>query len=308
MFNKRIYHYMQNPPRDERNRLAHTIDFAITLLFTWFITILAAQFLPLGQSMINIIIIPIMIAEIILVTKIKISRRKALSIHRDIWYSARKCRQNIENIHDREEFAQLVKELLEGIAPFEGMKKLNPCPDSTIDLSGYLRNQKIGVMCINTAAKDNRVTADQIKGFLQEIKQAQFNIGIIITSGSYTDEARRFVRRMSGRIKIHLVESNGLLHMAKRTEHPIFPVEKWQEEGYTRISGLEMALSIKENIMASKKRALLFTLLGIAFLVIGALQTGLISTIYVIFGVINLFIGLTGFILSLLHKNELIFD
>lgn len=183
----------------------------------------------------------------------KISRRKALSIHRDIWYSARKCRQNIENIHDREEFAQLVKELLEGIAPFEGMKKLNPCPDSTIDLSGYLRNQKIGVMCINTAAKDNRVTADQIKGFLQEIKQAQFNIGIIITSGSYTDEARRFVRRMSGRIKIHLVESNGLLHMAKRTEHPIFPVEKWQEEGYTRISGLEMALSIKENIMASKK-------------------------------------------------------
>jgi hypothetical protein len=307
MFNDRMHRYMQNPPRDERTRLARAVDFIITLLFTWFITILAAQLLPLGQTMTGMILVPVMLAEAVLITKIKIRRRKALATHRDIWYSARKCRQNINGINEWGEFTRLVKELLAGIAPFEKLQALGHCADSSIDLSGYLRNQKFGIMCINTAGEDHRVTADQIKGFLQEVKQAGFHKGMVVTSGSYTDEARRLVRRMHGRVKIHLIDGYGLMRMAKRTQHPIFPAEKWQEER-DRISGMEMALSIKENMMASKKRALLFTLLGLVLLVFAALQTGLISTVYVIFGVVNLFIGLTGFILGLLRKNELIFD
>ncbi|WP_347491083.1 restriction endonuclease [Desulfoscipio sp. XC116] len=308
MFNNHMHRYMHKQPRDERTRLARTIDFVLTLIFTWFFTIFAVQLLPLGQTITNMIIIPLMIAEVILVTKIKINRRKALNTHRDIWYSARKCRQNIKNMDTQEKFIQLVQELLEGMAPFEKLKTFSHCANSTIALSGNLRNQKIGIMCLNPTEEEHRMTANQIKNFLREIKQAHFQKGIVISSGSYTDEARRLARRVHGRVKIHLIDGHGLLHMAKHTRHPVFPLEKWQEEGDTRISGIEMALSIKDNIMASKKRALLFTLLGLFFLIIAALQTGLLSTIYIIFGVINLFIGLTGFLVGLLYKNELIFD
>ncbi len=299
---------MQNPPRDERTRLARAVDFALTVLVTWLFTIIAAQFLPLGLTAAKVTVIVIMLLELIFITKVKMIRSKALDIHRDIYFSARKCRQNIYNIKDRGEFAQLIKQLLESLAPFEKLKSLNPAVDSTIDISCYLRNQKIGVMCLNFNGEEQKVHTDQIKGFLREVKQAHLTKGIVITSGSFTEDGRRFVRRMNGRVKIHLIDGNGLLRLAKRTQHPIFTMEKWEEERDTRMTGKEMALSIKENIIASKKRALLFTVLGVVFLVIAALQTGFFSAIYLIFGVINLFIGLTSFILRLLHKNELIFD
>ncbi|KAF1085338.1 Restriction endonuclease [Sporotomaculum syntrophicum] len=299
---------MQHPPRDERTRLARAVDFALTVLVTWLLTIIAAQYLPLGLTAAKVTVIVIMLMELIFITKVKVIRSKALDIHRDIWFSARKCRQNIYNIKDRGEFAQLIKQLLEGLAPFEKLINLNPGVNSTIDISGYLRNQKIGVMCLNLNGEEQRVHTEQIKGFLKEVKQAHLAKGIVITSGSFTEDARRFVRRMNGRVKIFLIDGYGLLHLAKRTQHPIFTMEKWEEERDIRMTGKEIALSIKENIITSKKRALLFTILGVVFIVIAALQTGLFSVIYLIFGVINLFIGLTGFIMRLLHKNELIFD
>lgn len=299
---------MQNPPRDERTRLAQAVDFALALLFTWLITIMAAQFLPLGLTAVKIIVLVVMLGELIFITKIKTSRRRALNTHRDIWYSARKCRQNIYAIKDRGEFAQLVKELLEGLAIFEKLKAFNPGAASSIDISGNLRNQKIGVMCVNLAGEDQKVTVNQISDFLKEVKQAHFHKGIVITSGSFTEEARRFVRQMNGRAKISLIDGFGILRWARRTQHPIFTLEKWQEDRENRISGREMALSIKENITASKKRALSFALLGLVFIVTAAWQTGFFSAIYFIFGIINLFIGLTGFVLCLLRKSELIFD
>ncbi len=308
MFSNRINYYMQNPPRDERTRLAQTVDFALTLLFTWFITIIAAQLLPMALIAVKIIVIFVMLIELILITKVKISRRKALNTHRNIWYSARKCRENIYAIKDRGKFAQLVKELLEGLTPFGKLKDLHPCADSTIDISCNLGNHKIGVMCINLAGEDQKVSANQIRDFLKEINQAHYNKGMVITSSSFTEEARRFVRQMNGRVKIHLIDGHGLLRLAKRTQHPIFSLEKWKEDRDNLISGKEIALSIKENILTSRKRALLLTMLGLVFLVIAALQNELFSAIYFVFGVINLFIGLTGFILCLLRKNELIFD
>lgn len=299
---------MQNPPRDERTRLARVVDFALAVLITWLLTIIAAQLLPLGLTAAKVTVIVIMLLELIFITKIKIIRNKALDIHRDIWFSARKCRQNIYNIKDREEFTQLIKQLLEGLAPFEKLKILKPGVNSTIDISGYLRNEKIGVMCLNFNSEEQKVHIDQIKGFLKEVKQAHLTKGIVITSGSFTEDARRFVRRMTGRVKIYLIDGYGLLRWAKRTQHPIFTMEKWEEERDARITGKEIALSIKENIIASRKRVLLFTVIGLALLVIATMQTGFFSAIYLIFGVINLFIGLTSFILHLLHKNELIFD
>jgi len=298
---------MQNQPRDERTRLAQAVDFAATLLLTWLFTIIAAQFFPLGSVLTKIIVVLTMLGELIFISKIKIRRSKALETHRDIWYSASKCRQNIYAIKERDKFALLVKELLEGLAPFEKLRSLNPGVNSAIDITGYLRNQKIGFMCVNLG-DDKKVGAEQIRGFITEVKKAQFNRGMIVASSSFTEDARRFVRRMNGRVKIHLIDGNGLLRWAKRMQHPIFTLVKWEEEKDSRISGKEMALSIKENIMASRKRALLFTMLGLVFLVIAAQQTGFFSAIYLIFGVINLFIGLTGFIMSLLRKNELIFD
>ncbi len=307
MFGNRINYYIQNPPRDERTRLAQAVDFALTLLFTWIMTIIIAQFLPLGLTTAKIIVILVMLIELILITKVEINRSKALDTHRDIWYSARKCRENIYVIKDRGEFAQLVKELLEGLTPFGKLKDLHPCADSTIDISCNLGNQKIGVMCINLAGEDQKVSANQIRDFLKEIKQDHFYKGMVITSGSFTEEARRFVRQMNGRVKIYLIDGYGLLRLAKRTQHPIFTLEKWKEERDTLISGKEIALSIKENIMASKKRSLSFAILGLVFIIIAALETEFFSAVYFIFGVINLFIGLTGFILCLLRKNELTF-
>jgi len=228
--------------------------------------------------------------------------------HRDIWYSARKCRENLKEMASPGDFAVLVKELMEAILPATGFKVLAPGGDSTIDLTGYIRNRKVGVMCVNSGPDDLKITAGKMQKFYTEVKQAGFDSGIVFTSGSFTDETRRFVRRMRGQVRIHLVDGHAVLRMAKRANHPVFPDEKWRDEKESRISGYEMALSIKENIMFSRGKALSFVFLGIIFIIISALQGGFIGTVYLAIGVINLFVGLSGLILSYLRKHEMLMD
>jgi hypothetical protein len=149
---------------------------------------------------------------------------------------------------------------------------------------------------------------EQVKKFWCEIRESGFDRGIILTTGSFSDDARRFARRINGKTGIHLVDGYNVLRMAKRSGHPVFPDEKWREEGGTDISGIGIALSIKENILNSRKKALLFIILGVVFLAISALQAGFVGPIYLISGIINLFTGFSGYILSFLRNKDLLFD
>lgn len=304
MFNDRLHNIVKKFPRDDRTKFAHVIDFILTLILFWALTIFALQMLPIPENMLNYFLIITLAIDTIIVYKLKKNRNKAFSSHRDIWYSAQICQENLKNINSRKEFALLIKNLLEGAAPFEKLTVHES--NKNIDISGYLHKHKIGIMCLNSSQNDFKITKDQVVNFLMELNQSKINQGIIVTTGSFTDETRRFVRRMNGKLKMHLINGYGLLHMAKRSAHPIFPDEKWQEEKNTHLSGMEMAISIKENIITSKKRAILFSLLGVFFLVIAVLQAGFVGSIYLIFGVINIFIGFSGFILYYMRKNDFI--
>lgn len=309
MFRDRLHFFMQNPPQDDRTRLAHAFDLLLPLIAVWFITILVlVSLLNYNHVVMNAILALVLAVETALVVKVKIRRKHTLNMHRDIWFSARKCREKISKIESRKDFALLVKDLLENTAKFQNLSINEENKVTDIDLSGYIGNNKVAIMCLNSPQEDFKVTSKQIKKFLWEIKHYQFDKGIVVTSGTFSDNARLFVRRMKGQKKIHMVESHAMLRMAKRVNHPIFPEEKWQEEREDILSGLEMANSIKENIITSKKRSLFFTLLGTIFLVISALQAGFIGLIYLIFGIINIFIGFSGFMLSFLRKNEFILD
>lgn len=308
MFNDKLHHFIQNPPRDNRTRLARAIDFTLSLILVWFSTILAAGLLPQESATLNALLIITLAIETALMIKLKFYWQKMLNLHRDTWLSARKCREKLKSIESRQEFVAIVKDLLESNPAFKDLKILSPCGNSNIDLSGKLRNQEVGVMCVNPTRDDHKISMEQVKQFRREIMETGFDRGIILTTGSFSDDARRFARRVNGKIGIHLVDGYNVLRMAKRSGHPVFPDEKWQEEREPGISGIGIALSIKENILASRKKALLFIILGLVFLAISALQTGFTGPIYLIFGIINLFIGFSGYILSLLHNKDLLFD
>lgn len=302
------HYYVQNPSRDDRTRVARGIDILLSLLLVWLLAALAVPVLPLAPVLSGILTVLALALGTLLVAWYHRHKNKTFHQHRDIWYSARKCRENLKEMESPRDFAVLVKELMENTLPVTGFKVLAPGGDSTIDLTGYIRNRKVGVMCVNSGTEDHKTTTGEIQKFFTEVKQAGFDNGIVFTSGSFSDETRRFVRRMRGQGRIHLVDGHAVLRMAKRANHPVFPDEKWREEKEGRISGLEMALSIKENIMLSRGKALSFVLLGIVFIIISALQGGVIGTVYMAIGVINLFIGFSGLILSYLRKHELLMD
>ncbi|MBF7084125.1 restriction endonuclease [Desulfallas sp. Bu1-1] len=308
MFNDKLHHFIQNPPRDNRTRPARAIDFTLSLILVWFVTIFAAGLLPLESAMLNALLIIVLVIETALMIKLKFYRQKMLNLHRDTWFSARKCREKLKSIESRQEFIAIVKDLLESNPAFKDLKILSPCGDSNIDLSGKLHNQKVGVMCVNPTRDDHKVSMEQVRKFWCEIRESGFDRGIILTTGSFSDDARRFARRINGKTGIHLVDGYNVLRMAKRSGHPVFPDEKWREEGGTDISGIGIALSIKENILNSRKKALLFIILGVVFLAISALQAGFVGPIYLISGIINLFTGFSGYILSFLRNKDLLFD
>lgn len=308
MFNDKPHYYTQNPTRDDRTRLARGIDFLLSLLLVWMTSVLAVQVLPLGQAASITLTFVFIALGVGLVIRYHTRKNSAVRLHRDIWYSARKCRKTLQELDSPREFASLVKEILAGALPFTGLKLLAPAGDSTIDLTGYVKKRKVGVMCLNPGTEDHKTSADEIKKFIREIIQAGFDSGMVVTTGTYSDEARRFVRRMRGRARVHLIDGYSLPRMARRAGHPVFPDEKWQDEKDNRLSGLEMALSIKENIMASRRKSVYFILLGLVFVVISALQGGIIGSAYLVFGIINLFIGFSGLILTYLRKYELLLD
>jgi len=302
------HYYVQNPARDDRTRLARVIDILLALLLVWLLAALTVLVLPLSPGLSGFLTVPALALGTLLMVWYRRHKNKTLHHHRDIWYSARKCRENLKEMTTPGDFAVLVKELMETILPATGFKVLAPSGDSTIDLTGYIRNRKVAVMCVNSGTDDLKITTGEIKKFYIEVKQAGFDNGIVFTSGSFTDETRRFVRRMRGQVRIHLLDGHAVLRMARRANHPVFPDEKWREEKHSRLSGLEMALSIKENIMFSRGKALSFVLLGAVLVIISALQGGFIGTVYLAIGVVNLFVGFSGLILSYLRKHELLMD
>jgi len=308
MIKDRPHYYVRNPSRDDRTRLARVIDVLLSLLLVWLLAALAVQTAPVTPVLSGILTVPALALGTLLVLWYHRHKNKSHRQHRDIWYSARKCRQKLKEMESPGDFALLVKELMQGTLPVTGLKVLPPGDDSAISLTGYIRNRRVGVMCINSGIDDHKTTTAEIRKFFAEVKQAGFHTGIVVTTGSFSDDARRFASRVRGQVQIHLLDGHTVLRMARKANHPVFPDEKWHEEQESRISGLEMALSIKENIMFSRRKAWSFILLGIIFTVISALQTGITGTVYLVAGVINLFAGFPGLILSYLRKHELLMD
>lgn len=308
MFGDKLVNYMQDPPRDGRSRLANAVDFVVTNLFVWFITISAIYLLHLEKIIPAAAVTLFLLLETVLIIYIKKHRMKKLQTHRNVWYSAKQCRKNLKRMMQKRDFISFSKELLEASAPFEYLHTVSNNNESCIDLSGYINGRTVGIMCLNPQDDNHKINSGQIKAFLRNINVSGYNKGIIITTGYYTDEARRFVRQIKGRVKIHLLDHFTVLRMAKKTGHPIFPNADWQDEADNHLTGREMAISIKENILASRRRSIWFTILGIALLVIAMLNHGLIGFIYLGFGIVNLFIGLTGIILSCLRQDEHIFS
>ncbi|WP_027364208.1 restriction endonuclease [Desulfotruncus alcoholivorax] len=304
---KLVNFFMQDPPQDGRTRLASAIDFVLTNLFLWFITILAIHLLHLENTILTIMITFLLLMETLAIAFIKRQRIKKLKTHRNVWYSAKQCQKNIKSMVLKKDFIIFSKELLEASAPFENLH-IAADDNTCVDLSGFLHGSPVGIMCLNSEAENHKINSGQIKTFLEEIKLLGYQKGIILTSGYFTEEARRFVRQMKGRVKIYLLDHFAVLRMAKKTGHPIFPNIDWQDETDHHLSGMEMANSIKENILASRKRSCWFSILGIALLVIATLNHGLVSFIYLGFGIINLFIGITGIIVSFLRQEEQIFS
>ncbi|SFG01209.1 Restriction endonuclease [Desulfotomaculum arcticum] len=308
MFGDKLVNYLQDPPTDGRSRLASAADFVITNLLVWFITISAIYLLHLEKTIPTAAVSFFLLLETLSIIYIKKHKIKKLQTHKNIWYSAKQCRKNLKNIMLKKDFINFSKELLEASAPFEILRIVSDNNESSVDLSGYINGSTVGIMCLNPEDDNHKINSGQIKVFLKDINRSGYHKGIIITTGYYTDEARRLVRQMKGRVKIHLLDHFAVLRMAKKTGHPIFPDAAWQDETENKLTGMEMAISIKENILASRKRSLLFSILGIALLVIAMLNHGLVGLIYLGFGIVNLFIGLTGIILSFLRQEEHIFS
>ncbi|MCL2336534.1 MAG: restriction endonuclease [Firmicutes bacterium] len=308
MIKNRLYYYTRNPSRDNRTSLARAIDLLLALMLVWLPTALAMKIMPLSQTWSGILTVPALALGAGLVFWQQRRKNKSRRQHQNIWYSARKCRQRIKQLAAPEDFARLVKELLQATLPVTRLQAPAPGGESTISLLGYLRHRQVGVMCINRQTDGQPITAAEISKFFAELKLARLPAGIIVTTDSFADDAKRLVSRLRGQVQIHLLDGDAVLYMARQAKHPIFQDEKWPGEKESRLSGLAVALSIKENLMVSRRKAWSFLLLGISLLVISTWQSGITETIYLAGGIVNLSAGFPGLLLSYLHRSEPFMD
>lgn len=298
--------YLKTPPQSERTTVARSIDFGITLLLVWFVTILFFQVLIPVSGPAAVALVIILAMEAVLTIKYKIYQRKRINRHRDIWFSARKCREQLLGLTSQAEFTELIKTLLASSGVFKDLH-MTPPPEATgIDIVGLIRGKKVGIMCVHSEKEDYLLPEKPVKKFLQELKQAGFSKGIVITTGYFAPETKRFVQRNTGKTTIRLLDGDALIRMAQRAGHPIFPDEKWRDER-DRVTGRELALLVKNNVLASRSKALTFIALGTIFLVVYTQITGFSSPIYLIFGIINLFVGFTSLVLYYLQQQDAVF-
>lgn len=223
----KLLRYYMKPADDNRNRLARWIDFYGTLLLTIIVTFLIMYSAFDEPRLAALFSIPLIAGEILLAFRIKVRRKNDRLLHKKIWQAGASALNKIQGIDSREEFSELVGEVLGKLEYFSDVHTVqNQSPENNnIPLRAVCNGVPVAVGCEIARNEKNEIEAEQVALYVQGMEKIGLNSGILVAGGTFSEEARQVALRASKKYTIRLIDAIKLVELARQAGHEIFPAE-----------------------------------------------------------------------------------
>ncbi|MCL6610645.1 MAG: restriction endonuclease [Peptococcaceae bacterium] len=302
--------YYIKPVKDGRNALARSIDFygplAAVLLATWVLAGIYAGGLLKALA----VSLPLMAVEVYAAFRIRKIFRENAAVHARLWRAGRQCQERIRNIGSARELEKLVVEILEKIDGFTDVHlagtggRKEKSRGGSVAARALLNGVPVAVGCLPPAPDGGQVTADRVLKFREEVKSLDYRVGILVSTGFFSGEARRAALEDRKRVRLILLDLYGLVELARESGHRIFP-----DAGPGRITAGEAGAGIcrrlfRKALAREKARGYFYAACMIAVMYMMTRPTGVFGPGYIFFGAVNLVLSMYCLVSN--NENDLL--
>ncbi|MFZ5652465.1 MAG: restriction endonuclease [Bacillota bacterium] len=291
----RYMRYYISPARSE-SALAKNIDFYGLLLAASIVvfTIFAHFAGSLSKGL--LMTVPLMMPAAYMALKIRKAMEKEAAVHDRTWRAGRICRERIRSISDVEGLNTLVAEILEKIPGYSGVHVLNDSPgkegDNSVSMAVRALHEggPVVVGCVIPGDGDSPVPSEKIACILEEIKSSDIKGGILVTSGTFSGEARRAALELKK--SVTLADLYRIVDLARETGHEIFPAVCYNGNAEKDKSTLRHKKLIRFALEREKAKSYLYSAGLLLAIYYTAGEAGTFSAGYPAFAVINLLLAM----------------
>lgn len=294
--NGRNIKYYIKPFNDERNSLAKGLDFYGPLIILIVLTWLAIR-ITIGSNF-KAVIVSIFITAIELYGAFHLREffRGMAQTHKKRWSEGRRCQEKIKKLKSEYQLVELVAEILGKIPGFSNVEIIANKEKSemrSIPLQAVLKNELIAVDFIMPETKvKGDISSDAVLESREKMLNNGYSVGIIVTTGYFTGDAKRAALENRKKIRIALVDIYMLVDLARETNHIIFkPTEPEELKGSDRSLGYK---AISRSIFSKDKVKGYWLSSGLLMIMLFLFRTSesiILIYVYSLFAAVNFLLG-----------------
>lgn len=175
--------------------------------------------------------------------------------------------------------------------------------DRDIELIGYFKNNKIAIKCLQFSS-DYKVNTNVVREFFLALKRNKLDEGIIITTSSFSEDAKAFLPKLEEHADIHTINMENLINIKKKAK--TYPTEKEIEKIIlNQIADKKRKLKEYRDTVLSKGKSTKYFLLALIIFFFGKitpyqLYYRIVSVILVALGIVSI----TKYLVELLEPKE----
>lgn len=292
-----LYHHYQRPPDDSQSALSAWMDSFGFLLLLGVMSYLFFSSVT-GRSAALAGSVAVVLPGIWLTGRLKRKKHHQYDTHCRNWLAAQHCREKLAAMkHD--EFKGLVEELLskEGItfkAPLKGGK------GNTGWIGDYIARrgkEEILVRVVNLPFKSKATGTGVVEEFVGTLAANEMRSGILVTSGTFTDDAHEIKEIVRGHYDLRLVEQPDLIYMAQQYGHSFYPSRQLLDglvREYRTGKKIKYKSSLKKEFLMPVNKIGAYALSGGLLIFFSTWQHDLLASFYLLFGIFNLILAAAG--------------
>lgn len=258
----RLRRYYNEKSGNGKTYIAIVLDKMIFRIIVFFASIFLFYFI--SESLMFSIIIAIQVFALFNLVMYKINKsklRKKMAIVNQQVVLKKTLRDMLnQSPHD---FSDYMVNILKKYG-FSNIEKIDR---RDVDMIGSISDRKVGIKCLQYD-NDYKVEADIIRDFFIGLRKLELTEGVIITTSTFTQEAKSLLVKLKKHALIQLIDIENLVEVLKKAD--LYPSEiEIKKTILNEISDNKMHFKSYKNIILSKGKIIKYILLGILMIIFG---------------------------------------
>ncbi|GAW90931.1 restriction endonuclease [Calderihabitans maritimus] len=205
--------------KDPRSKLARWVDIYLGGVLLWILSFLVLR-ARTGDGFWALLLSSGLVVAAYWIVRHREKKRKELRERNyRLWIAGKKCIENMRLL-ERGLFCHLVGDILRNL---DGFEKIQPAQGTGLDLTGYYRGVPVAVWCANLRDEEEMVSSTELRNFVGAMAVEGYRNGILVTTGGFSPEVYKTVKKIRNRYRITLVDQNKLVEWAATARSEVYP-------------------------------------------------------------------------------------